>query len=88
MAHVPTDAPAGITHGRPEQQSAEVVQDDPAWTHAPRHLSSTHGLPQQSALVAHDVPAGTGASQVFALSRQRGIPSASLRQQLSGLLLQ
>lgn len=77
-----------MTHGRPEQQSAVEVQAPVAATHAARHLFPTQGLPQQSALVAQLVPAGTGVLQVLAWSRQRGMPSASLRQQLSGLLLQ
>lgn len=48
----------------------------------------THGLPQQSALVTHEVPAAMGAVQVFALRRQRGMPRESFRQQLSGFWLQ
>jgi hypothetical protein len=87
--HVPFDAPVGITHGRPVQQSAVVVHVPPLGTHAPRQTLFTHGLPQQSALVAQVVPAGGGfAVQSTGFNRQRGIPSASLLQQLSGLLLQ
>jgi hypothetical protein len=85
---VPFEAPVGIVQGRPVQQSAVVVHAPAAGTHAPRHLLFTQGLPQQSALVAHEVPAGIGAAQVVALRRQRGIPSESLRQQLSGFALQ
>jgi hypothetical protein len=48
---------------------------------------ATHGLPQQSALVTHEEPAGGGAAQLFALRMHRGIPRASLRQQLAGSLL-
>jgi hypothetical protein len=49
----------------------------------------TQGLPQQSALVTHDEPGGGGfAVQSLAFKRQRGMPSASLRQQLSGFWLQ
>jgi len=76
-----------MTQGNPEQQSACVVHAPPVGTQAPPHALFTQGPPQQSALVAHDVPAGTGAEQSLALSRQRGMPSASFRQQLSGLSL-
>jgi hypothetical protein len=86
--HVPVDEPVGTTHGMPVQQSAVVVHVPPLGTHAPRQTLPTHGWPQQSALVAHAVPAGGGEVQSFGLMRQRGMPSASLRQQLSGLLLQ
>lgn len=88
VPHVPVVAPVGISQGRPEQQSACVVHAPPDGMHVPLHLLFTQGLPQQSALVAHEVPAGTGAVQSFALRRQRGMPSASLRQQLSGFELQ
>lgn len=87
--HVPFDAPVGITHGVPVQQSAVVVHVPPLGTHWPRQTLFTQGWPQQSALVAHAVPGGGGAAvQSTGLMRQRGMPSASLRQQLSGLLLQ
>jgi hypothetical protein len=57
--------------------------------HVAWHTLLTQGLPQQSALVTQLAPgAGGFVVQSFAFSRQRGIPSASLRQQLSGLLLQ
>lgn len=72
----------------PAQQSAVVVHEPPLGTHAPRQTLFTHGLPQQSALVAHVVPAGGGVVQSTGLMRQRGMPSASFLQQLSGLLLQ
>jgi hypothetical protein len=88
VPQVPLVAPVGMMHASPEQQSACVVHSPGAWTHVPWHLLFTHGSPQQSALVAQLVPAAIGLSQVFALRRQRGIPSASLRQQLSGFLLQ
>ena len=84
----PVDDPVGITQGRPEQQSAFVVHAPLTFTQPPWHLLLTQGLPQQSALVAHDVPAGTGVAQLLAFKRQRGIPSESFRQQLSGFELQ
>jgi hypothetical protein len=89
--HFPVDEPVGITHGSPEQQSALLVQAPSFFTHSPMHLLLTQGLPQQSALVTQLSPAFgilVGSSQSLAFRRQRGIPSASLRQQLSGLLLQ
>ena len=66
--HVPLLAPAGIVHGEPAQQSAVVVHAPPVGTHAVApHTKGglpaafgTHGLPQQSALEAHAVPAGGG----------------------------
>jgi hypothetical protein len=87
---MPFDDPTGITQAMPAQQSAVVVHAPLVGMHAALHMLFTQGLPQQSALVAHDVPAGMGVAglHVFALRRQRGIPSASFRQQLSGLLLQ
>lgn len=89
--HFPVEEPVGITHGNPEQQSALLVQVPSSFTHWPSHLKSMHGLPQQSALVTQLSPGCgifVGSSQLFAFRRQRGIPSASLRQQLSGSLLQ
>jgi hypothetical protein len=54
-------------HGEPAQQSAVVVQAPPAGTHALPQTNGgeplgfgTQGLLQQSALVAHAVPAGGG----------------------------
>ncbi len=86
---MPIDAPVGITHGRPVQQSAFEVHVPPVLMHVAWQTLFTQGLPQQSALVAQLAPgAGGFAVQSFALRRQRGMPSASLRQQLSGLLLQ
>jgi hypothetical protein len=85
---VPFEAPVGIVHGSPVQQSAVVVQVPAVGTHAARHTLLTHGLPQQSALVTQLLPAGIGAVQVFALRMQRGMPRESLRQQLSGSALQ
>lgn len=88
---IPFVEPGACTHGRPGQQSADVEQVLPFEMHelgAP-HLLPTHGLPQQSALVAQTVPAaGAAPAQSTGLIRQRGIPSASLLQQFSGLLLQ
>jgi hypothetical protein len=76
-------------HGTPGQQSALVVQVLPVGTQVPSHLLLTHGLPQQSALVAHVVPGGGGfCVQSEATIRQRGMPSASCRQQFAGSLLQ
>ena len=66
--HLPEVDPGGITHGEPAQQSAVVVHVPPEGTHAaephtnggvPAGLGK-HGLPQQSALDAHAVPAGGG----------------------------
>ena len=86
---MPFVAPTGITQGVPAQQSAVVVHEPPLGTHVPRQTLLTQGLPQQSALVAHVVPAGGGlAVQSTGLMRQRGMPSASFPQQLSGLELQ
>jgi hypothetical protein len=88
---VPLDAPVGITQGSPEQQSACEVHAPLCGTHAPSHLLFTQGLPQQSALVTQLSPGFgifAGSVQLFALSRQRGIPRASNRQQLSGFELQ
>jgi hypothetical protein len=73
------------------QQSAVVVQDWPTWTQAAVHCPFTHGVcvpgpaTQQSALVAQ-VPPAFATHEAW--SAQRGIPSASLRQQAPGLLLQ
>lgn len=64
VPHVPFVAPVGMMHERPEQQSAWVVHSPGAWTQVPPHLLFTQGLPQQSALVAQVVPAGTGAAHV------------------------
>ena len=50
--HVPFVEPVGTMQGRPEQQSALMVQPPAAGTHAASHLPLTQGLPQQSALVA------------------------------------
>src|SRR5262249_985115 len=87
--HTPLVLPGCATHGRPLQQSAAVVHVPPACTQAPSRTPFTQGLPQQSALVAPLVPAGGGlVLQSEATKRQRGIPSASLRQQLAGSLLQ
>jgi hypothetical protein len=86
---MPFDEPTGMTHAMPVQQSAVVVHAPLTGMHAALHMLFTHGLPQQSALVAHCVPAGIGVAglHAVALRRQRGMPSASLRQQLSGLVL-
>jgi hypothetical protein len=73
----------------PGQQSADVVQPLPVGTQeVAAHLLSMQGLPQQSALVAQTVFAGTGVAQLTGRIKQRGMPSASLLQQFSGLLWQ
>jgi hypothetical protein len=73
----------------PLQQSAVVVHAPALGTHAPRHTLLTQGLPQQSALVTHAVPAGGGlAAQSTGFTRHRGMPRASFPQQLSGFALQ
>jgi hypothetical protein len=85
---VPVVEPTAIEHAVPAQQSEVALHELPSATQAPTHTLFTQGFPQQSALVAHVVPAGTGTSQVLAWSRQRGTPSASARQQASGFALQ
>lgn len=82
--------PGTIVQGRPTQQSALLVHVLPAGRQAAPHLLATQGLPQQSALVAQTVSAGTGWVQFGGVERvtQRGMPSASRRQHFSGLLLQ
>ena len=87
---MPSVEPGGMTHGRPTQQSAVLVQAPPLATQVPPHLLSMQGLPQQSALVAHTEPAGGGALVQSTTERtmQRGMPSASRRQHFSGALLQ
>jgi hypothetical protein len=78
-----------MLHERPLQQSACEVHVPVAFTHVAWHTLLTHGLPQQSALVAQLAPGwGGSVAQSFLLRRQRGMPRASLRQQLSGLPLQ
>ncbi len=64
---VPLVAPAGMLHGEPAQQSAVVVHAPLVGTHASAEQTKpapagfgTQGLLQQSALVAHAVPAGGG----------------------------
>ena len=85
---MPFVLPVVKRHSRPEQQSPVVVQSLPLGTQTFSHLPFTHGLPQQSALVAQIEPAGTPASvQRKFTPRQRGMPSASREQQSSGLLL-
>jgi hypothetical protein len=84
----PFEEPAGIAHGRPEQQSAFEVHEVPCcrhWfgvphTNAGEPLGfATHGLPQQSALDAHAVPAAGGVVQVRSLRMvQRGMPFESI----------
>lgn len=67
------------------QQSALVVHAPLAFTQPAWHLLPTQGLrPQQSALVAQVPPALLHAT----FRRQRGIPSESSLQQLSGFELQ
>jgi 23S rRNA (cytosine1962-C5)-methyltransferase len=86
---IPFEAPVGMVHGWPAQQSAVLVHSPPLSTQAPRHLLSTQGFPQQSALVAHEAPGGGGlAVQSTSFRVQRGMPTASRRQQRPGLLLQ
>lgn len=83
--------PGACTHGMPTQQSAEVVHSPPFGMHEPGapHLLLTQGFPQQSALVAHSLPAGGGFEQSPTyFTRQRGMPSASFAQQFDGVLLQ
>jgi hypothetical protein len=79
----------------PVQQSADVVHVPPVGMHEfePPHWLLMQGLPQQSALVAHAAPASGGVPpsvpvQSTGRIRQRGMPSASLAQQFSGLVLQ
>lgn len=93
IVHVPRTAPGTLIHA-PPQQSAVVVHEPPFATQTgPQRrtpwLSGTQGSPQQSALDAQIVPIGglVVQSPTYA-TRQRGIPSASWRQQFSGLLLQ
>ena len=92
---MPFVEPGACAHVMPEQQSADVVHEPPFGMQvpAPPHLLSMQGLPQQSALVAHTVPATGGVPpsvpvQSTGRIRQRGMPSASLLQQFAGLLLQ
>jgi hypothetical protein len=86
---MPSVLPVGTTHGSGEQQSALTVHAPPFATHFPKHLLSTHGCPQQSALVAQSWPACTvpPSLQTKLTARQRGMPSASSEQHASGLLL-
>lgn len=81
--HVPCDAPGGMLHGWPSQQSAVVVHAPPVGTHgAAAHTRGgvpegfgTHGRPQQSALDAQAWPTFEPASvQSPGPMRQRGIP--------------
>jgi hypothetical protein len=88
---MPVEEPGDCVHGRPAQQSADVVHVPPCATQEPLapHLWSTHGFPQQSALVAQSWPAGTvpPSVQTKLTARQRGMPRASREQQASGVLL-
>ncbi len=87
---VPLVAPGAITQGRPEQQSAVVVQAPADGTHfADTHTNGgvpdgfgTHGRLQQSALDAHALPAKVVGSAVQSTSaaRQRGMPRLSCLQ--------
>lgn len=93
--HTPFVEPGACTHGMPGQQSALLVQVSPFGMQDPAapHLLFTQGAPQQSALVAQTVSFVGGVPpsvpvQSTGLMRQRGIPSASLLQQLAGFLLQ
>jgi len=88
--HVPVEEPGSCTHSTPGQQSALTVHAPFVGTHvlSARHLLSTHGLPQQSALVAHCVPASGAFTQSTGRTTQRGIPSASFRQHGALTLLQ
>ena len=67
--HVPRVEPGGFTQP-PVQQSDEVVHDplvatQDAWQwYLLSDVENTHGLPQQSALVAQTVPTGGGVVQV------------------------
>src|SRR5689334_22849748 len=84
--HLPLAAPGSMMHVPPKQQSALVVQDPSVGTQAEPHTWSnsepgtgTQGLPQQSALDAHGVPAGGGlfVQSMFGATPQRGMPSES-----------
>jgi hypothetical protein len=85
---VPLVEPSARMHGEPGQQSAVVVHAPPAETHAAAHTKpvpagfGTHGLSQQSALVAHTVPAGGGLVVQFTslTAVHRGMPSESCLQ--------
>jgi hypothetical protein len=82
--------PAIIEHKVPLQQSAVVVQAPPPDTHSVRPQTNggfpegfgTHGMLQQSALVAQAVPgAGAPFEQSWSgTTVQRGIPSRSSAQ--------
>jgi hypothetical protein len=91
--HVPARAPGALLHTRPVQQSAPVVHVTPVLAHAAWQTSvpvesGVQGLPQQSADVAHFVPAGGGVTQPFTSRiRQRGMRCESRRQHSSGWLL-
>lgn len=89
--HVPELEPGGSTQGRPEQQSALVVQEPPVSTHFVADPLQTnagfpdglgvHGRPQQSALEAHAFPLkADGLVQSISAIRQRGMPSESCLQ--------
>jgi hypothetical protein len=79
---MPVVLPGGIAQGRPGQQSEVEVHAPPLLTQVLPQTPPTHGLPQQSALVEQLVPSGGGFTlQSDAISRHRGMPSASWRQQ-------
>ncbi len=81
----PLVLPGGMAQGVPLQQSAFEVHAPAVGTQSAWHRLLTHGLPQQSPLVTQLVPGGIGVPvQSSAFSAQRGMPSASLRQQFSG----
>lgn len=82
LPQVPCDAPGSSMHGRPEQQSASVVQVPPLFTHESPQTKpnsepgeGTHGLPQQSADDAHAMPGVN--MQGPAAAAQRGMPRLS-----------
>ena len=86
---MPLLAPGGIVQGVPGQQSEVLVHEPPVDTQVVPHTKpvpaglGTQGLPQQSALEAHAVPAGGGPLTLQSKSEatmQRGTPSASCWQ--------
>jgi hypothetical protein len=82
---VPIDDPGGSVHVEPPQQSADVVQEPPVAMHAPLQTNipavlAVQGIPQQSALLPHGVPAGGGLAQSIPAPAQRGMPRLSWMQ--------
>lgn len=86
--HAPDEEPGANTQGVPGQQSAWVVQAPATGTQLPGSPHTkppvglgVHGLPQQSALEAHAVPAGGAPpAQSIGAVRHRGTPRASCWQ--------